>query len=128
MTRQVCTGALLTCAFGQAPARFVATPRPVRTSHQVAGVITDHVALLNIPPFGLCGAPSNPQVEAATRAALGVPTPMPCLPVLPAPWLPGAPTVRIHGIPALDEDCSLQCAWGGRIGIAEPGQSTHLIR
>lgn len=127
MSQQVCTTAVMMCTFGLAPSSFVATPRPVLTSNQVAGVITDNIPLLNVPPFGMCSAPTNPQVAAATVAAAGVLTPMPCLPVFPAPWVPGAPTVLIQGIPALDNTCKLMCAWAGQVSITLPGQFTHLI-
>ncbi|MGS0757912.1 DUF4280 domain-containing protein, partial [Roseateles sp. GG27B] len=72
MPNQVCTGALMTCSFGVAPSTFNATPRPILTSNMVAGVITDNIPIMNVPPFGMCSSPSNPMVAAATAAALGV--------------------------------------------------------
>lgn len=127
MPQQVCTSAMMTCTFGAAPSVFNATPRPVLTSNLVAGVITDNIPIVNVPPFGMCTSPSNPTVAAATAAALGVLTPMPCLPVLPAPWAPGVPNVLIANIPALDNTCKLTCAWGGMIAISFAGQVTHQI-
>ncbi len=127
MPQQVCTTALLMCTFGVAPSTFNATPRPVLTSNLVAGVITDNIPMMNIPPFGMCSSPANPTVAAATAAALGVLTPMPCLPVFPAPWVPGAPTVLIQNIPALDNTCKLMCAYAGVVTISFPGQVTHMI-
>jgi hypothetical protein len=53
---------------------------------------------------------------------MGVLTPMPCLPVIPAPWTPGAATVVIGTAPALDNTSQLMCAWGGLIAIVSPGQ------
>ena len=127
MPEQVCTGALMKCSFGLAPSAFNATPRPVMTSNMVAGVITDNLPMLNVPPFGMCNSTANPMVIAATAAALGALTPMPCLPVLPAPWVPGAPTLLIGNIPALDKSCKLMCAWAGVISITFAGQLTHKI-
>ena len=127
MPMQVCTGAMMNCTFGMAPSTFNATPKMVMTSQMQAGIIMDHVPMMNVPPFGMCNSPSNPQVAAATAAALGVLTPMPCIPVLPAPWVPGAPTVLITNQPALDNTCKLNCAWGGVISFATPGQFTHQI-
>lgn len=49
----------------------------------------------------LCQSLANPTVATATAAALGVLTPMPCMPVIPTPWLPGSSTVLIHNFPAL---------------------------
>lgn len=127
MPQQVCSTALLMCTFGMAPSTFKATPHMVVTSNQDAGVITDNVPMLNIPPFGMCSSPANPAVASATAAALGVLTPMPCLPVFPAPWIPGAPTVLIQFIPALDNTCKLMCAYAGVVTISFPGQVTHMI-
>lgn len=127
MPNQVCTGAMMKCSFGMAPSTFNATPRPVLTSNQPAGTIMDHAPMLNVPPFGMCTSMANPQVASATAAALGVLTPMPCVPVLPAPWVPGAPTVLITNFPALDNPSKLMCAWGGVINFVTPGQMTHQI-
>ncbi len=127
MPNQVCTSAMMTCTFGTGPSVFNATPRPVLTSNLVAGVITDNIPMVNVPPFIMCTTPSNPAVAAATAAALGVLTPMPCVPVLPAPWVPGVPNVLIQNIPALDNNCKLTCAWGGMIAFSTPGQFTHQI-
>lgn len=127
MPMQVCTTAQMMCTFGAAPSVFNATPRPVMTSFLPAGVITDNKPFFNIPPFGVCMSLANPAVASATAAALGVLTPMPCTPMLPAPWVPGAPTVLIENIPALDNTCKLMCAYAGVISIVMPGQMTHMI-
>ena len=72
-------------------------------------------------------SPSNPAFIAATSAALGVPTPVPCTPVTPAPWAPGVPTVLITNIPVLDNTCKLVCSLGGMISITFPSQVTHNV-
>ena len=87
----------------------------------------DNKPLVNILPFGMCSSPSNPAVIAATAAALGTPTPALCVPVIPAPWMPGAATVLIANMPALDNTCTLTCAWAGVIQITNAGQSTVEI-
>jgi hypothetical protein len=99
------------------------------TSDQPAANINDHVPMLNIMPFGMCITPSNPEVAAATAAALGVLTPMPCIPVTPAPWVPGAvsPPVILDGVPALDDISILMCTWGGVITVMFAGQATEMI-
>lgn len=127
MPKQVCTGAQLQCSFGMAPSVFNATPRPVLTSQMPAGTIMDHVPLMNIMPFGMCTSVANPTVAAATAAALGVLTPMPCIPVTTSPWVPGVPNVLITNQPALDNNCKLMCNWGGVISVLAPGQFTHDI-
>lgn len=82
----VCTGALLQCSFGIAPGTLNVLP----TSRTIVGNmpmanIMDNKPLVNILPFGMCNSLANPTVAAATAAALGVLTPMPCIPATPAP-------------------------------------------
>jgi hypothetical protein len=84
----------------------------------------DNIPMLNILPFGMCKSMANPMVAAATAAAMGALVPMPCIPVTVAPWVPGAPTVLIGNMPALDNSAKLMCAWGGVIGIQMAGQFT----
>lgn len=127
MAFHVCTGALMRCAMGAAPSSFVATPKQVLTNMKDAGNIMDHKPMANIAPFGVCKSPANPQVAAATAAAMGVLTPMPCVPNTPAPWVPGAPTVLVANMPALNNSSKLMCVYGGVIEIAMAGQFTEQI-
>jgi hypothetical protein len=119
MPIQVCTGAVLECTFGVAPASFTASGEDVSATTP-AGVITD-VEKENIPTFGMCVSLANPEVAAATTAALGVLTPMPCVPVL-TPWVPGSLRVRVNGISALDDASECMCVYGGAITVTDPGQ------
>jgi hypothetical protein len=121
MPFHVCTGAKMMCSFGAAPSVFNATPRPVFTNNMVAGIIMDHIPIVNIPPFGTCSAPTNP----AVIAALG--SPVPCVPVTPAPWVPGSPTVRVTNILALNNTSKLMCVWAGVIQFQDAGQVNHQI-
>lgn len=125
---QVCAGALMQCSFGVAPGSLVVLPtNRVLVGGPPAATIMDHAPIVNIPPFGMCSSPSNPTVAAATAAALGVLTPMPCVPVTSAPWIVGAPTVLIGGMPALNDSSKLMCNWGGVIQITYAGQVTGQI-
>lgn len=127
MPLHVVNGALLTCSFGMAPSALVVTPeKRVMSSMMPAATIMDFVPMKNILPFAMCTTPSNPMVAAATSAAMGVLTPQPCIPVT-TPWKPGAPTVLLGGIPALDNTCTSQCAWGGVITVSAPGQVKEMI-
>lgn len=120
---QVCMGAMLTCTFGVAPSALAVLPaNRVLAGVMPAGNIMDNKPFLNVLPFGMCNSMANPMVAAATAAALGVLTPMPCIPVTAAPWLPGSPTVLIGNMPALNQDSKLLCNWGGSISIVNPGQ------
>ncbi len=128
MPKQVCMGALLKCSMGVAPSSLVVLPKNrVLTSYVPAANIMDHIPMVNIMPFGMCTSLANPTVAAATAAALGVLTPMPCIPNTPAPWVPGAPNVLIANMPALDNPSKLMCVWAGVIEVAMPGQATHDI-
>lgn len=127
MPKQACMGAMLKCSFGMAPSTLMPTPKPVMTSNMVAANIMDHVPMMNILPFGMCQSMANPTVAAATAAAMGALTPMPCIPNTPAPWVPGAPTVLLCNSPALDNVSKLMCIWGGVIEITNAGQMTHDI-
>jgi hypothetical protein len=70
---------------------------------------------------------ANPTVAAATSAALGVLTPMPCIPATMTPWTPGSPTVQIGMFPALDNPSTCMCNWAGVITIVDPGQINEDI-
>lgn len=122
MSIAVCAGAMCACSFGMTPSALVVTPENrVVIGGLPMATIMDSIPMKNIMPFGMCTSLANPQVAAATAAALGVLTPMPCVPVTPAPWAPGAPTVLVGNKPALNNSCKLTCIWGGIIQIVSPG-------
>jgi len=127
MAMQVCMGAMLQCSFGAAPSSLVVLPANKVLTGTPAANIMDNKPMVNIMPFAMCSSMANPTVAAATAAALGALTPMPCVPVIRAPWIPGAPTVLIANMPALDNNCKLTCAYGGMIQITNPGQTTVMI-
>jgi len=128
MAMNVCHGAMLQCSFGAAPSSMAVLPmNMVMTSNVPAANIMDHIPMVNIMPFGTCSSIANPMVAAATAAALGVLTPMPCIPATTSPWVPGAPTVLLANQPALDDTSQLMCMWAGVIQVKSPGQQTHQI-
>ena len=128
MPLHVCNGALLQCSFGAAPSTFVVLPiNRVLTSNQPAANIMDHIPMVNVMPFGVCSSAANPTVAAATAAAMGVLTPMPCIPNTPSPWVPGSPTVLLANQPSLNDSSKLMCVWGGVISVQFAGQATHMI-
>src|SRR5437660_12869900 len=127
MAIQVCMGATLQCSFGLAPSSLMVLPLNRTMTAVPDANIMDNKPMLNILPFGMCSSPANPTVAAATAAALGVLTPMPCVPVTPAPWVAGSPTVLIGNMPALNNSSKLMCAWGGVIQITSPGEFNVMI-
>ena len=124
MGQQVCMGAMLKCSFGMAPSSLVVLPTNRVMTQTPDANIMDYIPFVNILPFAMCQSPANPAVAAATAAALGVLTPMPCTPMTAAPWAPGCATVMIGGQPALNNSSKLMCSFGGVIEITFAGQAT----
>jgi hypothetical protein len=122
MAMQVCMGASMQCSFGAAPSTLVVLPDKLVLTGTPAANIMDGKPIVNVPPFGMCSSMANPTVAAATAAAQGALTPKPCVPMTP-----GAPTVLIGGMPALDNSSKLTCTWGGVIQIVSAGQGTVEI-
>jgi hypothetical protein len=128
MPLQVCMGAMMQCTFGVAPSSLVVLPtNRVMTNMVPDANIMDHIPMVNIMPFGMCMSIANPTVAAATAAALGVLTPMPCIPATPAPWVAGAPTVLLGNFPSLDNVSQLMCMWAGVITFVDAGEATVQI-
>jgi len=116
------------CSFGMAPSSLVVPPlNKAISSTMPSANIMDNKPMVNIMPFGMCMSIANPTVAAATSAAMGVLTPMPCIPMTTAPWAPGSPTMLLGGMPALNLTSKLMCNWAGVIQIVQPGQMTKMI-
>lgn len=114
MAKSAVMTAVCTCTFGAAPMPLQVTSQQTVNMHKLLqGTIMDNVCTT----FGMCSSLANPTVAAATAAALGVLTPMPCVPVTPAPWTPGCPTVMVCGKPLLNNTSKLICAYGGVIQL-----------
>lgn len=122
MATLACMGAMMQCSFGVAPSSLMVLPvNRVLQSLPMANIM-DNKPFVNVLPFGMCTSMANPMVAAATAAALGVLTPMPCIPATAAPWVPGMPTILIGNMPALDMNSKCMCSYGGVISIVSPGQ------
>ena len=127
MGQQVCMGAMIKCSFGAAPGSLMVLPLNRTLTGVPDANIMDNKPMVNVLPFGTCMSLANPMVAAATAAALGVLTPMPCIPMTMAPWVPGSPTVLVGNMPALSDSSKLMCTWGGVIAINVPGQFTVAV-
>jgi len=122
----ICTVMTATCmcSFGAAPGVLTVTSQTnVMASKMLAATIMDNKPLF----FGMCSSMANPTVAAATAAALGALTPMPCTALCPAPWAPGCPTVLIGGKPCLNNSSKLICAYGGMIQVSMPVATTVMV-
>lgn len=123
MDSYVVTSAMMKCTFGMTPCPLVVNPaRTVMIGGLQQGNISDFVPFTNISSFGMCSAPTNPAVIAATSAAMGVFTPAPCIPAITTPWMPGKPDVLVQGMPALTKSCMNMCMWLGQISFTTDGQ------
>ncbi len=124
----VVNGAQCTCSMGTAPSSLVVIPESMAMGeNNPIATIMDNKPMVNIMPFAMCTSLANPQVSAATSAAGGVLTPMPCTPVTPAPWTPGSPTVMIGNKPALNNSSTVMCNWAGLISITNPGATKTMV-
>lgn len=114
---------MLQCNQGMAPSSLMVmdASRPM-VGGMLQATIMDFAPMTNVMPFGMCRSMANPQVAAATAAAMGVLTPMPCAPVIVSPWSPSG-KVMIGGMPSLMNNSKCMCAWGGQISINNAGQT-----
>jgi len=113
---------------GAAPAPLKVLPmNKVLCGTFPAATINDMVPFLNVTPFGVCKSIKNPITAALTAANLGKLTPGACIPLLSGPWSPGAPTVKINNIKALDNSSTGKCSFGGTVTIQFAGQVLTMI-
>ncbi len=123
------TGCMLTCSFGMAPGVFQALEipgKPVVTGMTVATMV-EIIPLENIPDFVMCTSEANPEVIAATAAALGVLTPMPCVPVVVDPWDPPSTLAGYDGLPLATVASTCLCLWGGEIAVDLPSEMVAAV-
>ena len=122
MATAVVAGATVQCTMGLAPGQLLVTLQAmVLAGGMPAATIADAAPITNVTPCGMCTSLLNPQVAAATAAALGVLTPMPCVPAPVGIWS-CAGTPLVGGKPALSIDATLTCSYGGCIRVISPGQ------
>ena len=118
-------GTPMFCTMGFVPSALIVEPLGVFANGLPVATIFDFAPFVNIPPFTLCHSPINPEVILLTAAALGVPTPAPCIPIVVVPWEP--PTnVLLDGMPVLTEGSVCECAWGGVIELIGPSPALNV--
>jgi len=121
MPANVALGAITSCTMGSGPSNLNVLPTPIQIEGRVAATIADSAPMLNIVPFGTCKSLLNPLTAAATIAAAGTLTPAACVPATGTPWVPGAPTTLVAGVPALVAGSTCVCAYGGVITLINAG-------
>jgi len=119
----VVMGAQLECTFGQAPSNLIVLPQHrVQLGGKFKANIGDCKPMVNVPPFAMCQSMTNPAVAAATAAAMGALTPMPCTPMCSI-WIGGKTDVLLDGMPALMKGDKAVCPLGaGMIEVKDSGQ------
>lgn len=128
MPAQIASTAMIKCSFGDAPVPLLVTSNVItKVNNLAAATVMDFAPIANIPTFGMCKSPANPTVAAATAAALGVLTPMPCIPATVAPWVPGSLVVKVGAFAALTKGCTLACTYGGLIEFSTTGQGVDIL-
>jgi len=120
-------GSMLKCSQALPPgaSALLGTPTPLLVAGMPVATTMMVTPLVNIMTFGMCNSSTNPMVIAATAAAMGVHTPMPCLPVIPAPWSPASNTTTIAGMPAALKGSTCKCSWGGSISVTQTAGNPH---
>jgi hypothetical protein len=108
----VVDGAVLKCVAGSSPSNLTVTTDPfTQIECRLAATVLDNQPGINVKPFGAC-------------LILGGP----CVPVIPAPWSPGATGILLASpFPLLPADSILMCAVGGIIQVISPGQSSVYV-
>lgn len=108
--RFVTGGAKLQCTFGAVCTLNVIRPMTLLENAPMANIM-DFKPFVNIVPTGTCSAPTNPAVVAAMGS------PVPCTPLVTAPWVVGKPDVLVENQPALLSTDKCLCTYGGVISI-----------
>lgn len=122
MSKLVASGATLRCSMGMAPSSLLVV-RAFTVDDKALANVDDHVPMTHVMPFGQCRSTANPAVASATAAAMGVLTPMPCVPVLPSPWSAPSDHVTVDGAAALTTSSACDCQWAGKITVADPSNT-----
>ena len=119
----VVNGAKLECKMGSASSNLVVLPQHrVKLGGKFKANIGDCKPMVNVMPFGKCKSLANPAVAAATAAAKGKLTPMPCTPACSI-WISGKPDLLLDGMPALMRGDKALCPLGASmISVVDSGQ------
>lgn len=127
MRRLVVHEAKIRCTQGALPSLLVVPDNsPIMADGKPGATVDDYKPMQNIITFGMCKSLSNPQVSAATSAALGVLTPQPCIPATNQQWKPGAPFAVAQEVNVLSSDSTCDCQWGGTIDILDPACEVEI--
>lgn len=129
MGQIVTAGASLKCSYGTFPSTLnVSSQTKCIASGKPIATIKDTAFNMNIPAFGMCTSMLNPQVQAATTAALGILTPQPCTLMAAGTWICKSHCI-VGGTPCLTSEGELVCTLGGgSITVATSGQTKAAVK
>lgn len=122
----VTQNAILRCSFGLMTSILNVSDltRPSIGTNKMA-TLADN-SMTHVPSFGMCTSINNPEVQAATMAAMGTLTPAPCPGMLAAGyWMATQFNNVIHDTSFrhfLQQDCVLYCQYLGCVQIVHSGQ------
>lgn len=117
MSKPLLSGSKLTCSFGLKPAIFTVEPSDIRPKYNgvLLALQTDSVFKTNIPDFGKCISPFNPEF-AATK------TPQPCLPEALIGWSNCKLFMKWNGLAFATENSTCLCSYLGSISSEKPAE------
>ena len=129
MSEAVVLGAMLQCDQGIAPCSLIVIPARIMSDMKPVATVMDFT-IANIPTFGMCKGTNsaNPMVASLTAAAMGTPTPAPCIPVITAPWSSGAASAKATPGKLLTKDSTCKCAWTGSVSITDAGTTKVVAK
>lgn len=112
----VCSGATLSCTCGVGTSELRASTRGLSyEQNRSAATVADCQPLVNIPPFAACTSTLSPQPPVGGGRA--------CAPSFATLWTSRVASIRIDGLPVLDDTATILCTYGGMVRIQSPGQS-----
>ncbi|MEG2104791.1 MAG: DUF4280 domain-containing protein [Oscillospiraceae bacterium] len=124
MPQPVVSGATIACSNGTTPGQLM-SQSAIKIGGAPALTTKDITPITNVSPCGNCTSLTFPATASATAAALGVLTPMPCIPAPLSIWTCSG-TPLVGGSPGLSTAGNLKCAYGGIISIVDSGQKTTV--
>lgn len=128
METAVVQGANYICSMGTSPGvLFVTSQQALKIEGKMVATIKDSAPMSNISPCGMCTSSANPTVASATAAALGVLTPMPCIPSVSGMWTTAQTKLTVGGTPCLGINSQLICSYTGNLKITSPGQMKVIM-
>lgn len=123
----VVSNAEIKCSFGKMTSVMDCPGHGISIDGMTQLNVMDYEPEVHIKSFELCNSPNNPEVIQALSQmgrplAEGEFPPVPCVPVITAPWINGKGNKLIGGAAALVHISTNTCLHCGEITIVDDGQ------